>query len=70
MVLELSLLNYPLSRFTQESRDGSADLCVCRLKDEIIEFRQTHDADRAEVESLRQTPDVDRADIQTMMAQL
>ena len=59
-----------MSRFTQESRDGSVDVRVHRLEHEIVEPRQTHDADRAEVQTLRQTRDTDRAEIQTMRAQL
>ena len=42
-----------VSRFTQQSRDGSADVRVRRLEDEIAELRQTCDIDRAEVETLR-----------------
>ena len=38
-----------VSRFTQQSRDGSADVRVRRLEDEIVELRQTCDADRAEI---------------------
>ena len=55
-----------VSRFTQESRDGSADVRVRRLEDEIAELRQTCDIDRAEVETLRQSRDADRAKVKTL----